>query len=84
MMAQTFSTVTESSHMNYAFSFGKVLVSQRCKNTPAVPLNLLALPYMIFQACAPHTPRERRASRHVGTSPAPATRCMHVTRRWPH
>ena len=51
--------------MNYAFSFGKVLVSQRCKNTPAVPLNLLALPYIIFQACPPHLPpgASRRAFR---------------------
>ena len=46
-MAETFSTVSASSFKNYAFSFGKVLISQRCKTVAAVPLNLLSVPFWI-------------------------------------
>ena len=34
--------------MNYAYSFGKVLVKQRCTTGSAVPLNLCSLPYELF------------------------------------
>ena len=46
MMAETYNRISLFAFRNYAFSFGKVLVSQRCKpGSAAVPLNLLSLPY---------------------------------------
>ena len=49
MMAETYTRISLTAFRNYAFSFGKVLVSQRCKpGSAAVPLNLLSLPYYSF------------------------------------
>ena len=47
MMADTFSAVTHDSFPNYAAAFAKVLVFQRCKTAPPVPLNLLSLPFLV-------------------------------------
>ena len=49
MMAETYTINAPLSFQNYAFSFGKVLVSYRCKpGSTAVPLNLLLFPYYLL------------------------------------
>mmetsp|Transcript_47423 Transcript_47423/g.106934 ORF Transcript_47423/g.106934 Transcript_47423/m.106934 type:complete len:888 (-) Transcript_47423:215-2878(-) len=47
MMAETYTKVSDHAFENYAFSFSRVLVSQRCNHSVVTPLNLLSLPYQV-------------------------------------